>query len=193
MAWATSEDTAGDVKVMDEWPGTDENRLKVPTTIATGSAISDEDDIDTWGYGVTPQIPSSSWFKLIMAENEHVVPQDDPLLRQVVGQGLLAIPEGSNAEDLCQQYLHLLHAHVMRKADQRWGCLLETTPIRYVMTIPADWGGTYKEKLEKAAAAAGIARNPKDKIMVTSEPEAAARATFQAPIDKLSKGVFEIR
>ncbi|EER25876.1 hypothetical protein CPC735_043200 [Coccidioides posadasii C735 delta SOWgp] len=155
-------------------PGTWDYREKVPTIIAVARDNGNRETL--WGAKVKTGISSSAWFKIGMAPKLCATPEDDPLLQQAVGKGLMRIPDGHTPQSLCKEFLKYLHAHIMNAVNKEYSGVIETTPIDFVFSAPAEWGKEYTGNLKKAAESAGFRSRLKDKISFIDEPEAAALA-----------------
>jgi molecular chaperone DnaK (HSP70) len=187
VSMASANDTPDQIEVVNKWPGMQETRDKVPSIIAY------DDNSHSWGYEVSPTMVSSSWFKLGMTESGIPAARDDPLLIQSVGKGLLRIPEGKTAEDLCRDYLTNLYQYVINRLVRQFTkSVIDVTPIKFVLTAPADWGERYKHKLITAATAAGVSSRSQDSISIIDEPEAAALAAFEAS-QRFKLGLFKVK
>ncbi|KFA47821.1 hypothetical protein S40293_06413 [Stachybotrys chartarum IBT 40293] len=155
VAWA--ETSRPDVQhVISTWPsGPDSFRssLKVPTElrkVATG-----------WQWGF--QIPESSkrcrFFKLRLDEPE----RDN---------------DGESALELTKIYLSCLHSHFISVLEQRLSPgVVRSTPMDFVVTVPAIWSNASKLLTERAAAMAGFCGS--QRIQLITEPEAAAIYTLK--------------
>lgn len=155
IAWA--ETSRPDVQhVVSEWPSvnTYKNSVKVPTElrkVASG-----------WQWGF--QIPESSkrirFFKLKLDESD----QDR---------------DGESPEELTKIYLSCLHAHFIGMLERRLSpSIVRSTPMDFIVTVPAIWSNAAKQATERAAALAGFCGN--QRIQLISEPEAAALYTLKS-------------
>lgn len=160
-----------------QWPGTPDNREKIPTIVALEG--DNENKVTAWGASVSSTMSSSSWFKLGMASKSSGTPEDDPLLQQAIGKGLMRIPKGETPQSLCKRFLACLWRHIMQVVGKRYPGLIDITPIEFVFSAPAEWGESYKNRLTAAAKAAGFLTRPQDSITTVDEPEAAALLTFE--------------
>jgi len=95
---------------------------------------------------------------------------DDP----VSGRGDTKPPE-----ELTQLYMSHLYKHLMWTLGERLSSsVVESTPIDFVLTVPAIWSNAAKQKTETAAVRAGFKATKGRKIHLVSEPEAAAIYTL---------------
>ncbi|KAF5250172.1 hypothetical protein FANTH_4592 [Fusarium anthophilum] len=138
--------------VLTEWPsaGSSKSSPKVPTElrrVATG-----------WQWGF--QIPESA---------KRIRKLDDPA--QIT-------KEGESAKDLTKVYLSCLHEHFVSLLEKRLSSsVVKSTPMDFVVTVPAIWSPKAKQSTEQAAAMAGFCGN--QRIQLISEPEAAALYTLK--------------
>ncbi|KAF4494809.1 uvsb pi-3 kinase [Fusarium agapanthi] len=151
VAWADT--TRPDVQhVLTEWPsaGSTKSSPKVPTElrrVATG-----------WQWGF--QIPESA---------KRIRKLDDPA--QIT-------KEGESAKDLTRVYLSCLHEHFISLLEKKLSSsVVKSTPMDFVVTVPAIWSPKAKQSTEQAAAMAGFCGN--QRIQLISEPEAAALYTLK--------------
>ncbi|KAG9258601.1 uncharacterized protein F5Z01DRAFT_615130 [Emericellopsis atlantica] len=156
VAWA--ETSRPDVQhVVSDWPSTSSftNSAKVPTElrkVASG-----------WQWGF--QIPESS--KRNVADFSRKL--DEPHK---------ANKDGETPEELTRLYLSCLHTHFISIMEKRLSpSVVRSTPMDFVVTVPAIWSNAAKEATERAAAMAGFCGN--QRIHLISEPEAAALYTLK--------------
>lgn len=159
------------------WPGDEGDHEKVPTIIAYGT--ENQFSGRKWGYEVTPGMKAYSWFKLKLVENEEEDEHDDPLLRQIAGQGLLRLPQGKTADDVCEDYLNCLYNYVIRPLEEKGEKRgLKNMPIKFVLTAPAGWADHAKARIKAAAERAGFGSRSGHSVRMADEPEAAALYSF---------------
>lgn len=85
--------------------------------------------------------------------------------------------------DAVSDYLAALHAHTIDTLTRRYGAsFMASTPIEWVLTVPAVWSDAAKNATRVAAERAGMAagRGGVGGIRLISEPEAAAVYTLRA-------------
>ncbi|KAF5600040.1 UVSB PI-3 kinase [Fusarium pseudoanthophilum] len=155
VAWADT--TRPDVQhVLTEWPsaGSSKSSPKVPTElrrVANGWQ---------WGFQIPESAKRIRYFKLKL---------DDPA--QIT-------KEGESAKDLTKVYLSCLHEHFVSLLEKRLSpSVVKSTPMDFVVTVPAIWSPKAKQSTEQAAAMAGFCGN--QRIQLISEPEAAALYTLK--------------
>ncbi|KAF5567630.1 UVSB PI-3 kinase [Fusarium napiforme] len=151
VAWADT--TRPDVQhVLTEWPsaGSSKSSPKVPTELRRVA--------NGWQWGF--QIPESA---------KRIRKLDDPA--QIT-------KEGESAKDLTKVYLSCLHEHFVSLLEKRLSpSVVKSTPMDFVVTVPAIWSPKAKQSTEQAAAMAGFCGN--QRIQLISEPEAAALYTLK--------------
>lgn len=168
-----------DIRVITQWPGSEGQFEKVPSIIAYGKDNRTLFKGKKWGYEVTPNMKAYSWFKLRMGDNDSFEEYDDPLLRQSAGEGLLKLPDGKKAKNVCKDYLKCLYQHVMDQLEEEWeGTIIKDTSLKFVLTVPAGWADATKDRIREAAEGAGFGTRMVDTIRMTDEPEAAALYSF---------------
>ncbi|KAK2788107.1 hypothetical protein FQN52_006944 [Onygenales sp. PD_12] len=189
VSFVASDGEADRIKTIVKWPGNPDNREKVPSAIAY---TADLGEVDSWGYEALADMSTFSWFKLLMSQGGHSSNEDDPLLQQAVGAGLLKIPQGKTAIELAQDYMTCLYQHVLKYLNKAYKSdIVADLPIHAILTAPADWGPEYKATLIKVAEAAGIASRDCDRISTIDEPEAAALAAFTAAQEEAALNGFK--
>ncbi|KAG5775004.1 hypothetical protein H9Q73_011325 [Fusarium xylarioides] len=151
VAWADT--TRPDVQhVLTEWPsaGSSKSSPKVPTELRRVA--------NGWQWGF--QIPESA---------KRIRKLDDPA--QIT-------KEAESAKDLTKVYLSCLHEHFVSLLEKRLSSsVVKSTPMDFVVTVPAIWSPKAKQSTEQAAAMAGFCGN--QRIQLISEPEAAALYTLK--------------
>lgn len=72
-------------------------------------------------------------------------------------------------EELTKDYLQALRKHLMYVLEQKLGSgILKSTPIDFVLTVPAIWSDKAKERTLNACRMAGIVSS--SDTMLSSEP-----------------------
>src|SRR5271156_3255918 len=150
-----------------EWPGTSRSYAeKTPTIISYATSPP------TWGSKVRPQHkPQVSRFKLGL---------DPEKVRDVFqmegGGGMVGLVPGlgtRSAVEVTGDFLTQLNRYLETEAlPNAFGAgFLAAQSKLYVMTVPAIWSDRAKDLTRQAAARAGI---PKERLILVTEPEAAA-------------------
>lgn len=167
--------------------GQHEFREKAPSVIAYADDNPQQRG-NLWGSFVKPGTVSYSWFKLLLDNGTDPAEYDDPLLQEVVGSQLLALPPGKTAQDLVTDFLRPVGAHILahlRGILSKKG--LNDTPLVWMLTVPATWSQAAKEATREAAEKAGfLDQNGKDELMLVEEPQAACLDVLQTTLSTVS-------
>ncbi|OQU95466.1 hypothetical protein CLAIMM_01668 isoform 2 [Cladophialophora immunda] len=153
-----------------QWPDRDgslegQTSEKVPTQLCyVGNEC-------LWGFGVPEENGRYQWFKLGLDPSQK---QNEVSLLAVDYPDPKALPSGYNnkpsAIKLATDYLAKLHHHTEKILRRKLGdSIVNTTPLRYTITVPAIWSDAAKAKTQRCAFDAGMGRD----IRIVSEPEAA--------------------
>ncbi|KAH0439624.1 hsp70-like protein [Colletotrichum camelliae] len=139
-----------------------ESSDKVPTKLRYAG-----DEIQ-WGFSIpitAPQDEVVEWFKLDL----------DPSL-QSMGQAVSSEGRGGrNVDKLVTDYISALGEHLTYTLREKLGeQVVTTTPLEFVVTVPAIWSDLAKEKTKQACQKASGLSSSKTPIHLVSEPEAAA-------------------
>ncbi|OHF00673.1 hypothetical protein CORC01_03990 [Colletotrichum orchidophilum] len=142
-----------------------ESSDKVPTKLRYAS------DQVQWGFSIpvtAPQDEVVEWFKLDL----------DPSL-QSMGQSVSSEARGGrNVDKLVTDYISALGDHLLYTLKEKLGeQVVNTTPLEFVVTVPAIWSDLAKDKTKQAcqrAAGLNTTTNAVAPIHLVSEPEAAA-------------------
>ncbi|KAF9878787.1 hypothetical protein CkaCkLH20_03687 [Colletotrichum karsti] len=139
-----------------------ESSDKVPTKLRY-----DGDEVQ-WGFSIpmnAPQDEVVEWFKLDL----------DPSL-QSMGQAVSSEARGGrNVDKLVTDYISALGEHLLYTLREKLGeQVVKTTPLEFVVTVPAIWSDLAKEKTKLACQRASGLSKSKAPIHLVSEPEAAA-------------------
>ncbi|RDA91201.1 hypothetical protein CP533_4836 [Ophiocordyceps camponoti-saundersi (nom. inval.)] len=155
VAWA--ETSRPDVQhVISSWPSASsfKSSPKVPTElrkVASGWQ---------WGFQIPEAAKRYRFFKLKL---------DEP------GR---ANQDNESPQELTRIYLSCLHTHFISVLEKRLSpSVVHSTPMDFVVTVPAIWSNAAKQATERAAAMAGFCGN--QRIQLISEPEAAALYTLK--------------
>jgi molecular chaperone DnaK (HSP70) len=158
---------ADKIFVLRKWPGP-----STASTEKTPSVISYATSPPTWGAKLekvrSQHKPRISRFKLGL---------DPERVRHVFGQRNLVeglVPSlNKTSVDVCADFLTLVNRYIETTAlpDAFGEAFLEAQSKSYVITVPAIWSDRAKDLTRQAAGRAGI---PLDKLILVTEPEAAA-------------------
>ncbi|KAK8190988.1 hsp70-like protein [Phyllosticta capitalensis] len=173
ISYVVSNETDVDqIEVINQWPGTSDTVCKVPTRIAYAKENPDWKE-DKWGFSAGAQ--SYSWTKLLLDRNTSLTEHDDSALKDFFGTGMMSLPAGKTAKQVCADYLKFLHKYMVQTLCKRFGKdVYDLTPIDFWVTVPAIWSDGAKDATKKAAISAGFGARKSDRINIISEPEAAA-------------------
>uniref|UniRef100_A0A8H7TU91 Uncharacterized protein n=1 Tax=Bionectria ochroleuca TaxID=29856 RepID=A0A8H7TU91_BIOOC len=164
VAWA--ETSRPDIQhVVSSWPSANsfKSSAKVPTELRKVSSGWQ------WGFEIPESAKRIRFFKLKL---------DDPENER---------GDGETPEQLTKIYLSCLHEHFISILEKTLSsAVVRSTPMDFVVTVPAIWSNAAKEATERAAAVAGFCGN--SRIQLISEPEAAALYTLK----NLSPGTLQL-
>jgi len=122
-----------------------------------------------WGFQVDDYGLRHQWFKLDLDPTQSRGISD--LSRQYPDQHALPPGYSASSEKLCTDYLRALRTHTEEVLKYKLAAsILRTTPIEYIITVPAVWSDAAQAKTRSCAEAAGMGKN----LQIISEPEAAA-------------------
>lgn len=122
-----------------------------------------------WGFQVDDYGLRHQWFKLDLDPTQGRGISD--LSRQFPDQHALPPGYSASSEKLCTDYLAALRAHTEEVLKFKLpSSIIKSTPIEYIVTVPAVWSDSAQAKTRACAAAAGMGKN----LQIISEPEAAA-------------------
>lgn len=117
--------------------------------------------------------------KLLLDGDTKITEFDDASL----GQGVLKLPIGKTATDVCADYLTGIYAYTISELERIWGDgMIKLTPIEFWLTVPATWSDKAKSATKDAATRAGFGTRIGDSIFMITEPEAAAVASLSGLI-----------
>ncbi|MCJ1343067.1 hypothetical protein MMC31_001258 [Peltigera leucophlebia] len=163
LAWA-EERQKDQVNVLDTWPssltqleGTSD--AKVPTQLRYTQGNIE------WGFQIPSVVERHEWFKLCLTGASP---------RKTISAGPSRSPE-----ELTSDYLSALINHLRYILGQKLGAaVLRSVSLEYVLTVPAIWDPSAREKTLAACRKAGI--DSTTSVSLVSEPEAAAIYTLSA-------------
>ena len=149
------------------------------------SEIQYDGDIFHWGFQIGEFEPRNKWFKLGLDASSD---------RAKLGQLLIAT-DAENAPTANQppttmvtDYLTALRKHVEVVLHHKLTAdFLKSTPIRYILTVPAIWPEAAEAKTRACAEKAGMGKA--SELQIISEPEAAATyAVYQMKQQDVTEG-----
>ncbi|KAL2181474.1 uncharacterized protein P884DRAFT_281709 [Thermothelomyces heterothallicus CBS 202.75] len=183
VSYVTSDKTSiDDIDVIRTWPGDGrpvEGNWKTPTVIAY-EAENRGARRNHWGYEVRRGMLSCSWTKLLLDTSAETAEFDDPSLHDAAGSAFFHIPEGKDAQMVCQDFLTEVYRFVIHNLKMRITPeVFDMTPMECYLTVPAIWTDKARTATWEAAKAAGFGSRPFDTIRMVPEPEAAAVAALR--------------
>lgn len=188
-AWSKFNDDR-EIVAIDQWPTSGQLKefaAKAPTQIAYAE---DNGGIpkNCWGYQLRPGMARYAWIKLVLDEDAHPTPYDDPDLQRDIKEGILKVPKDKSARSITADYFREIYAFTMEKLQHDNFELLGVTPIKFWFTMPAIWSDKAQVTTLEAAREAGFGSRPNDEMCMIAEPEAAALATLSS--ESLGYGDF---
>ncbi|KAI4158523.1 MAG: hypothetical protein LQ342_007364 [Letrouitia transgressa] len=168
VAWAQTR--RPDVQtIIIQWPDSTSGGLEGSSSDKVPTELRYEGSECKWGFQVDDFGPRHQWFKLELDPSQSRGVTD--LSRQYPDQN--ALPPGYNfsGEKLCTDYLKALREHTEEVLKHKLPqSILKSTPIEYIITVPAVWSDLAQARTRSCAEAAGMGKQ----LMIISEPEAAA-------------------
>ncbi|KAL8798869.1 MAG: hypothetical protein Q9182_006325 [Xanthomendoza sp. 2 TL-2023] len=168
-SWAVNGGTKH-VRLINDWPNPNSsvaNAEKVPTIISYQNERP-----HNWGYNVELTEQSFKWFKILLDPTHAINKNVEPV---VTSSKLLGVLH-KTAEEIAADYFRLLWQYIkddiQRVKGDNWKSIYT---LKVVLTVPAIWSATAKERTLNAARAAGLS----DNLMLVTEPEAAALAVLK--------------
>ncbi|KAK5719921.1 hypothetical protein LTR15_007194 [Elasticomyces elasticus] len=173
-----------DVSCIRTWPGPAKDAdyaWKTPSRIAYAKENPKISE-DRWGFGVTPKQAAYTWMKLLL-DPQRVTKFDDPSLALSEGQGVLRMPPGKTAIDVCTDFLSevakFAHSELVKVYGEH---VLTVSPLEFWLTIPAVWSDRAKADtlrvFQRAATRTDLFNNAEASTFLIPEPEAAAVAAI---------------
>lgn len=168
-SWAVNGGTK-QVRLINDWPNPNSsvaNAEKVPTIISYQNHRP-----HNWGYNVELTEQSFKWFKILLDPTHTTNKNVEPV---VTSSKLLGVLH-KTAEEIAADYFRLLWQYIQddiqRVKGDNWRSIYT---LKVVLTVPAIWSATAKERTLNAAQAAGLPEN----LTLVTEPEAAALAVLK--------------
>jgi hypothetical protein len=154
-----------------QWPDANGSSLEGQTSEKVPSQIYYENGECVWGFAIPDEKSRYQWFKLDLdPSHKH---RDASLLAIDYPDPKALLPSSSMEMDaviLTRDYLTEIRKHTDKILRRKLGkSVVETTPIRYTITVPAIWSDAAKVQTRACATAAGMGQD----IGIVSEPEAA--------------------
>ncbi|KAF2137317.1 uncharacterized protein K452DRAFT_341303 [Aplosporella prunicola CBS 121167] len=155
ISYVTSNEKSFDkIEVINQWPGTPESVFKVPTRIAY--AFENENlTTNQWGYTATPNMEPYLWTKLLLDRNTKLTDYDDPTLDDLLGKGIMRLPESKSAREVCSNFLKCLCEHMVAVLTKKYSSrIFDITPVEVWITLPAIWSDAARDATKSAAMSA---------------------------------------
>ncbi|KAF5965228.1 Hsp70 chaperone protein [Fusarium bulbicola] len=163
------------IELIDRWGSGERTGGRVGYERLVPSKISYSPGL-SWGYDIDPGAKTYCWTKLLLDRFTQTSDFDDSSLNEVEGPCLLLTPPDKTPEDVVTDFLTLLYSHVMSLLADKFGTLIELSPIEFWFTVPAIWSLRAEDATRNAALKAGFGSRAKDSVHMVREPEAAAIA-----------------
>jgi hypothetical protein len=91
------------------------------------------------------------------------------IVRRKLDDASKTVKDGESSEDLTEIFLSCLHTHFISVLEKRLSpSIVRSTPMDFIVTVPAIWSPSAKGATERAAAKAGFCGN--QRISLISEP-----------------------
>jgi hypothetical protein len=181
-----------DIQVISDWPGHRYTTYKAPSTIAYASE-NNRLFWDVWGYEVPAGARCYTWTKLLLDKDTLPTAHDDPLLQDGVGDGMLRLPDGKAARDVCEDFLRGMYRYLSQVLVRRLGRkIFDVTLIECWITVPATWSDKATALTKQAAMNAGFASRDFDRVNVIKEPEAAALSVLKPLLEASSDNPLRV-
>ncbi|KAL7936119.1 actin-like ATPase domain-containing protein [Trichoderma chlorosporum] len=162
-----------------------EHCVKAPTRVAFADENPELDE-NAWGYQVEPGMKTYAWTKLLLDKSALTSEYDDPDLYPANRMKVMHLPKGRSAKDVATEYFKGLKAMFDDAIRETLGSQkIENLPNEFWLTVPASWTEKAKLLTKSAATDAGFATRAIDKIMLISEPEAAAQFALKSSLHRL--------
>ncbi|KAM0796671.1 hypothetical protein BDR22DRAFT_866080 [Usnea florida] len=157
------------IRLINNWPdplAQNASKDKVPSSISYVDGKPQK-----WGYSVGLNDESFRWIKVLLEENHKYATTVEP----VKDSNTLLRKVNKTAQAVVADYLRLLWDYTLDDIKKFHPDYQDIYALRVVLTVPAIWSPTAKDKTLQAARIAGMPGN----IRLVTEPEAAALATLK--------------
>lgn len=167
VAWAESRNPSRRTAIT-QWPVSSTNREGESSDKVPSKLRYNGDKIE-WGFSIpitAPQEEVIEWFKLDLD------PSLESMSQAVRSDGARG---GRNVDTLVADYISQLSDHLLYTLREKLGdTIVNSTPLEFVVTVPAIWSDLAKDKTKKACEQASGISASKQPVHLISEPEAAA-------------------
>ncbi|KAH9437236.1 hypothetical protein MCOR02_000892 [Pyricularia oryzae] len=176
VSWAINHGKKS-IRLIQNWPKTgaiNNNDVKVPTTIVYDSTGKPAN----WGYTIGFKEESLRWFKILLEAD----PRYSDKAREIHETRILLENLGKTPVEVAGDYLGKIWEYTQKDIRRHMGCdgWQQDCEILFVVTVPAVWSASAKQKTLDAAAAAGLG----PRIQLLTEPQAAALAALEEMEDQ---------
>lgn len=167
IAWAQTRKPESRTQIT-QWPDASDSLQAVSSDKVPTEIVNDGENYK-WGFQIQDCVQRQKWFKLDLDPSQV---RDSPLISKY-HDSLAAPPSYDSVEKLVKNYLTALREHTERTLRHSLPeSALLSTPIEYIVTVPAVWSDMAQAKTRACAEAAGMGAGAA--LHVISEPEAAA-------------------
>lgn len=168
VAWAQTR--RPDVQtIIIQWPDAASGGLEGMSSDKVPTELRYEGGQVKWGFQVDDYGPRHQWFKLDLDPNQSRGVSD--LSRNYPDEHALPPSYSTTPEKLCADYLTAIRVHTEQVLKHKLPqSVLRSTPIEYIITVPAVWSDMAQAKTRSCAMQAGMGQG----LQIISEPEAAA-------------------
>ena len=165
--WKLTSHQQDQLATIDTWP-VDQGSSQFKSAIAVPTEILHEGIKVHWGFQIDSSKPRFQRFKLDLNEKRgHQASYISITYPDRLEKSPSLIKQ---ATELTIDFLKKLYSHIQLYLENKYSRgLLNTTPIQYILTVPAVWSETAKQLTKDCARAAGFG----DSIHLIIEPEAA--------------------
>jgi hypothetical protein len=116
---------------------------------------------------------------LLLGRDVSLIDLDDPLLKDLYGDGFLDLPKNKTAQDVCEDFLRELHQYVVVKLEKKVSPeVLQGIPMDFWFTLPVVWSDEALKVFKYTAKAAGFGSRSFDALSMIPELETAALAAL---------------
>ncbi|KAI9250218.1 hypothetical protein BDA99DRAFT_564186 [Phascolomyces articulosus] len=166
-AYAFTHSTPAEVFDIRNWPHKSGNFYpKVPTVSVYPR---NQSTLSEWGHAAKKVMLKPGAAKQNVLLSQFKLHLDESLQRAPIENGLTPVQAVAD-------YLEVLHKHTLEELKRSFAKNYPTDSFRYCLTVPAVWSDKAKHLMRQASIKAGLisASDPLDRLILISEPEAAA-------------------
>ncbi|CAO3608977.1 unnamed protein product [Cunninghamella blakesleeana] len=165
--YAFTKDSFDDFQDITAWPK--QRNAAYPKTPTVMLYKSDSQEVLAWGDGARHQAERPNL-------QDHLLERFKLYLDELTSPDLPDLPNGLIPIQVISDYLRLLHEYICEQMKRGFAQNYDKHQFRYCLTVPAMWSDKAKTVMREACILAGIINrgDPTDRLMLISEPEAAA-------------------